>query len=213
MTRTRIGLTQRADTVSGRDERRDALDQRWAELLDAAGYLPVAIPNLIADPQEFVAELDLALVILTGGNDIDALPGARNPAPERDEVERLLLAAAAAERTPVLGVCRGLQSMVHHSGGGLRPVSGHVARPHAIHLVAESRWPVRDGRVVNSFHDWAVTPADIGPDFVPLAVAPDGTVEAAYHRELPQVCVMWHPERAPEDADDLALIRALVGGG
>jgi gamma-glutamyl-gamma-aminobutyrate hydrolase PuuD len=101
--------------------------------------------------------------------------------------------------------------MVHHGGGMLRPVEGHVASPHPIELIAESRWPVRDGRVVNSFHAWAVVPTDIGPDFVPFAVAPDGTVEAAYHRALPQVCVMWHPERDPEDADDLSLIRALVG--
>ena len=127
MTRPRIGLTQRADTVPGRDERRDALDQRWAELLDGAGFRPVVIPNLLADPEEFVAELDLALLILTGGNDIDGLAGARNTAPERDAVERSLLEAAAPSRIPVLGVCRGLQSMVHHSGGTLRPVTGHVA--------------------------------------------------------------------------------------
>jgi gamma-glutamyl-gamma-aminobutyrate hydrolase PuuD len=213
MTRRRIGLTQRADTVPGRDERRDALDQRWAARLGAAGYLPIPVPNRLDDPESFVDELDLALLILTGGNDIDALEGARNTAPERDETERRLLAAAATRGLPVLGVCRGLQSMVHHSGGTLRPVAGHVAEPHPIALVAESRWPVRDGRVVNSFHDWGVTPDDLGPDFVPLALAPDGTVEAAYHRVLPQVCVMWHPERDPEDADDLALIRALAGVG
>lgn len=213
MTRARIGLTQRADTVPGRDERRDALDQRWAQRLGAAGYLPIPVPNLFDDAETFVDELELALLILTGGNDVDELDGARNTAPERDETERWLLAAAAGRRLPVLGVCRGLQSMVHHSGGTLRPIAGHVAVPHPIEVIAESRWPVRDGRVVNSFHDWAVTPDDIGPDFVPFALAPDGTVEAAYHRSLPQVCVMWHPERAPEDADDLELIRALLGAG
>jgi N5-(cytidine 5'-diphosphoramidyl)-L-glutamine hydrolase len=211
MTRPRIGLTQRADTVPGRAERRDALDQRWAARLGSAGYLSIPVPNRLDDPDAFVDELDLALLILTGGNDIDALDGARHSAPERDETERRLLAAAAGRGLPVLGVCRGLQSMVHHSGGRLRPITGHVAVPHPIELIAESRWPVRDGRVVNSFHDWAVDPDDIGPDFVPFALAPDGTVEAAYHRALPQVCVMWHPERDPEDADDLDLIRALVG--
>ena len=211
MTRTRIGLSQRADTIAGRSERRDAIDQRWAAKLDAAGYVPVPIPNLIADPAAFVEELGLALLVLTGGNDLDALAGAQNPAPERDEVERALLAAAAARGLPVLGVCRGLQSMVHNAGGTLRRVVGHVGKPHPIELVAESGWPIRGGRVVNSFHDWGVMPADIGPHFVPLALAPDGTVEAACHRALPQVCVMWHPERDPEHDDDMALVDALVG--
>jgi gamma-glutamyl-gamma-aminobutyrate hydrolase PuuD len=212
MTRPRIGLSQRADDVPGRGERRDALDQQWAARLEAARYVPVPIPNLLAGPATFVDELDLALLILTGGNDLDALPRAQNAAPERDRLERALLDAATARGLPVLGVCRGLQSMVHHGGGKLRRVEGHVARPHPIEVAANCGWPIRNGRVVNSFHDWAVTPDELGPDLVALAFAPDGTVEAARHRALPQVCVMWHPEREPEDADDLALIDALLGG-
>jgi N5-(cytidine 5'-diphosphoramidyl)-L-glutamine hydrolase len=209
--RKRIGLSQRADTVVARGERRDALDQRWAGLLEAAGYLPLPVPNLLADPEGFIGELDLALVILTGGNDLEALAGAKNTAPERDLVEQTLLEAAARRRLPVLGVCRGLQAMVHHGGGTLRRVEGHVATSHPIELVSKGDWPIRAGRVVNSFHEWAVTPGELGPDLVSLAVAPDGTVEAACHRILPQVCVMWHPEREPEDADYIALIHALVG--
>jgi putative glutamine amidotransferase len=207
----RIGLTQRADTVPGRAERRDALDQRWAELLDGAGFVPVPVPNRLADPAAFVAELGLHMLIFSGGNDIDGLAGATNTAPERDTTERRLLDAAAAARLPVLGVCRGMQSMLHADGATLRRADGHVAKPHAIEVVAANPWPVRSGRVVNSYHDWAVVPADIGPSFVPFALAPDGTVEAAFHRDLRQVCVMWHPEREPEDADDLELVRALVG--
>jgi gamma-glutamyl-gamma-aminobutyrate hydrolase PuuD len=64
---------------------------------------------------------------------------------------------------------------------------------------------------VNSFHEWATTPDAMGTALVPLALAPDGTVEAAFHRTLPQVCVMWHPERGSTDEDDVALIHALVG--
>ena len=209
--RTRIGLTQRADTLAGRNERRDALDQRWAELLDEAGFVPLPIPNRIADPAGYLDALDLGMLILTGGNDLDDLAGGSNTAPERDHTERQLLAAAADRRLPVLGVCRGLQSMLHADGGTLRRVEGHVAQPHAIEVVTAGEWPIRSGRVVNSFHDWAIVPADMGPHFMPYALAPDGTVEAACHRDLPQVCVMWHPERDPEDPDDLLLVRALLG--
>jgi putative glutamine amidotransferase len=210
MTRLRIGLTQRADTVAGREERRDALDQRWPALLDAGGFLPVPIPNLVHDAAAYLDELDLAMVILTGGNDLDDLSAGSNTAPERDQLEGALLDASVSRRLPVLGVCRGLQSMVHHDGGKLRRVDGHVARPHAIQIIEQTAWPVRNGRMVNSFHDWGVTPAELGADLHAFAVAPDGTVEAVYHRDLPQVGVMWHPERAPEDADDLALIHTLL---
>ena len=86
---------------------------------------------------------------------------------------------------------------------------GHELRVTRELVVARA---VRNGRVVNSFHDWGVVPSDLGPDLVALALAPDGTVEAARHRTLPHVCVMWHPEREPSDDDDLAMIRALVEG-
>jgi N5-(cytidine 5'-diphosphoramidyl)-L-glutamine hydrolase len=208
-----VAVTQRVEDLPDRGERRDALDQAWAPLLSRAGCIPVAVPNRLDDPATFLDRFDVALIVLTGGNDLGHLPGATNPAPERDALEGRLLDLAGARTTPVLGVCRGMQMMVDHYGGTLSRIDGHVARPHPIEVTAPGRWPLRDARVVNSFHDWGVAPERLGPDLLELAVAPDGTVEAACHRELPQVGVMWHPERATEDAVDLDLIRALVGRG
>jgi N5-(cytidine 5'-diphosphoramidyl)-L-glutamine hydrolase len=200
----RVGVTQRVEVLADRDERRDCLDQEWAALLEAAGYVPVPVPNRLADPAAFVAALDLALIVLTGGNDLAGLPGAVATAPERDRTERALLEAGV----PVLGVCRGLQLMVVEAGGRLERVEGHVAVRHGV--TAESvDWPIRSGPV-NSFHDWGV--ADPGTLTV-LARSDDGRVEAAAHRDRPQVGIMWHPERAPTDPVDLALLRALVEGG
>lgn len=204
--RPRIGVSQRADDVAGRDERRDALDQQWAVLLDREGFCPVPIPNRLADPGAFVAELDLAALILSGGNDLGT-------ALDRDTTEAALLDAATEHGVPVLGVCRGLQFMVAHSGGTLRPVEGHVARPHVIAVVGSHEWPIRDGRVVNSFHGWGITPDELGPELVALAVAPDGTVEAIARRGHRQVAVMWHPERDVASDDDVELLRALIGDG
>jgi putative glutamine amidotransferase len=211
MTRPRIvALTQRADDVPGRSERRDALDQRWGALVSAAGYVPVPVPNLLTDLPRFVERVEPALLVLSGGNDLADLPGAQSAAPERDALEHALLDLAARERIPVLAVCRGLQMMVRHGGGCLRRVGGHVGAPHPIEVLDTGAWPLRSGRVVNSFHGWGAEPADLGPDLVPLALAPDGTVEAAAHRVLTQVGVMWHPERPPDDPDDVALVHALV---
>lgn len=205
-----MGLTQRVEDLPERGERRDALDQRWAALLGAAGLTPVPVPNLIADPATFLDATGIELLVLTGGNDLAYLDGATATAPERDATERALLDAAAARALPVLGVCRGLQLMVEQSGGHVRAVSGHVASPHPIEVRNRSRWPIGTDRVVNSFHGWGIEPDDVG-GLEPLAFAPDGTVEAAAHPDLPQVGIMWHPERPPATADDRALLDALLG--
>lgn len=206
----RIGLTQRVEEVPARAERRDALDQRWAALLAGAGHVPIPIPNLVPDVVAHLEALDVDLLVLTGGNDLAGLPGATAVAPERDALEQLALDHAQRCGLPVLGVCRGLQSMVHHGGGRLERVQGHVGAVHAVQVVADSPWPLVPAREVNSFHDWGVAPSGTGT-LVPLAVDDDGFVEAVMHPSLPQVGIMWHPERSPSDGADLALIESLIG--
>ena len=210
MTR-RIGITQRVEDLPDRDERRDALDQAWTRLLVAADAQPVLIPNRLDDPERYVRELALDGLVLTGGNDLAHLPGARTAAPERDATERSLLALAVAARLPVLGVCRGMQLLVEFWGGALTRVEGHVARSHEIVATHDTRWPLRPGPV-NSFHDWGVQRVGVPDALTVLAVAPDDTVEAVMHAELPQVGVMWHPERAPADPTDQELLQVLMGG-
>jgi putative glutamine amidotransferase len=85
-----------------------------------------------------------------------------------------------------------------------------VRRPHPITVASGSRWPLRDGRTVNSFHDWGVTPDGLTDDWRVTALAPDGTVEAIEHVTEPIAAVMWHPERDPRDDSDLALLHALL---
>jgi putative glutamine amidotransferase len=201
--KARVGLTQRVDVLAERGERRDALDQQWARLLNDTGHLPVPIPNRLADQDGYVHELRLDLVVLTGGNDIGV-------APERDQTETTLLDLALAGRFPVLGVCRGLQMLIHHSGGRLVKVQGHVGGTHTTTLTRALPWPLAPNRSVNSYHSWGARPGDLPGDLVPLAIADDGTVEAAAHARLPIVGVMWHPERSPEHEADLALLAALL---
>jgi N5-(cytidine 5'-diphosphoramidyl)-L-glutamine hydrolase len=203
----RVAITQRVVDLPERNERRDALDQAWTPWLAAAGFEAVPVPNCIADPVEYVAGLDVVALVLSGGNDLADLEGARDTAPERDALEHALLEHAAAIRLPVLGVCRGLQQLVSRWGGSLVRVDGHVARPHDL-VVLDDRLPLRPGPV-NSFHDWAVPPGGAGA-LVALATAPDGTVEAVAHPDLPQAAVMWHPERATDNDADRALLLALV---
>lgn len=209
----RLGLTQRVVVVESRGERRDALDQAWTECLAAMGYLPVPLPNSIACLERLVDALGLDGFVLTGGNDLGHLPGARDPAPERDALEHRLIDLAAARSLPLLGVCRGFQMLVTHHGGALAPVKRHAGTTHSIVSRAHPSVPLSDRATVNSFHDFGVREDFVGDALRILATAPDGTVEAVAHRELPQWGVLWHPERAPRDHRDAELFQALFEGG
>lgn len=205
----RIGITQRVHDLPDRGERRDALDQAWTPWITDGGDVPVPIPNRIDDPVAYAEALAIDALLLTGGNDLAHLPGAQQPAPERDATERALLAHATAVGLPVLAVCRGMQMLVDFWGGAATRVDGHVARPHDLHVLDDAGWPLRPGPV-NSFHDWGVARAGVPDVLRTLAVAPDDTVEAVAHRELPQLGIMWHPERAPADPTDRAVLAALL---
>jgi len=211
----RIGLTQRVEHLTDRDERRDCLDQAWAALLLEAGCLPVPLPNQPGQAQTLLEGLQLGGVVLTGGNDLANLPEAKNTAGERDDFERELLGICTARQLPVLGVCRGLQLMVQHHGGRLVRLEGHVRQPHPI-IPRQSPLPTLPRAEVNSFHAFGTRPDLLPSGLAAAGVAPDGSVEAVAHRHLPQWAIMWHPERpvrpgGGRDERDRAIIQALFG--
>ena len=179
-------------------------------LLCGLGLIPVLLPNAPAHVESLIGELDLEGVLFTGGNDLSCITDGANVAPERDRCEAILLDYCAETNLPTFGVCRGLQMMVHHHGGRLSPVQGHVAQSHSITLCeAAGRFGLEERQSVNSFHNFGVRPSDLGEELMALALAGDGTVEALAHATLPRVAVMWHPERAPEDERDRRLIASV----
>lgn len=209
----RIGITQRVEVDARHTERRDCLDHQWLYLTQSLGLLGVAIPNNLDQPRCWLETMDWDGFILSGGNDIAELPGAVNPAPERDRTEREILGLALHRQLPVLGVCRGLQMLNTHLGGSLSALSEHVACRHAVVPVPRTA-RFAAFREVNSFHRMAITPGDLAEELIATVHAPDGSVEAAAHRSLPWTGIMWHPEReSPFMAPDLALLRHCFGPG
>lgn len=210
----RIGLTQRVDIATGHGERRDGLDQKWAGLLLALGYCPVPLANDVQDVDEYLAAMSLDGVVLTGGNDLAAAQGAKDIAPERDRFEGLLLDLFTAQCLPVLGVCRGLQMMAVHYGGGLKRVDNHLLQRHTVRLDTSFFEDCPTSIEVNSFHQFAIDKSGLSSRFKAIAWANDGTIEAAVHDKLPQSGVMWHPERDQSLAvHDLLMIRHVFGPG
>lgn len=203
----RIGLSQRVDIILSYGERRDCLDQRWSALLAELAMMPVPIPNGMPNPDMMYKNFSLDGFILTGGNDLSILPDAANPASERDRTEALILDYALEHQLPVLGVCRGLQMINVFLGGRLSPVQGHVSVRHSL-SVPDSSTAYLQYSEVNSFHGWGVEHDGLGADLEAAVFAEDGTVEAFYHKRLPWLGIMWHPEREnPFIQQDLTLIK------
>jgi gamma-glutamyl-gamma-aminobutyrate hydrolase PuuD len=125
------------------------------------------------------AELnDVSLIILAGGESLGV-------APERDSFEFLLLQTALDHKTPVLGVCRGMQVMMGFHGMSPDELEGHAGTSHNL-----------KGRLsgeVNSYHNFGFHSVPKGFDVV--SSAPDGSIEAAYNKDSNWLGVMWHPER------------------
>jgi gamma-glutamyl-gamma-aminobutyrate hydrolase PuuD len=191
----RIGLTQRVITAPRTHERRDSLDQRWTSVMTQLGFVPIPLPNLLDNVEEYLDNLGLDGVILTGGDDIREYAAKHADTPERDRLEHALIEYCVAQDLPMVGVCRGLQALVNHFGGKLRPVQDHVAIRHRVRIDDAFVPGVDRPPEVNSFHNFGLMENDLPIGFRPTAWAEDSTVEAATIDGHRIVGIMWHPER------------------
>lgn len=204
-----VGITQRIDSVVGRAELRDALDQRLAQWLVHAGFIPVVVPNTLSgidhptEPrlESWLQAVQPSALILSGGNDIGEYPA-------RDITERYLLSWAEANRVPVLGICRGLQMMAVWAGVDLVKKEGHVGSRHQLVVpTRKDEWPAS----VNSYHNCGLASCPDG--FEAAAQAEDSSIEAIKHIKLPWEGWMWHPEReVPFSPQDIKRLKWLFSG-
>lgn len=191
--------------------------------LIAAGAIPVMLSPAMDDAMINACLSRLDGLLLAGGNDlapelfgaepVEAL-GEVNPL--RDHFEMKLIPKAFEMKMPVLGICRGMQSMNVAMGGTLwqdlpsqyrtqdnqPPLAHRQTRPdfypsHSISLQKDSllySLLASEKLNVNSFHHQAVR--EVAPGLRASAYAPDGVVEAIEHPSHPFfVGVQWHPER------------------
>ena len=219
--------------ITANHELTDAtLRDKYYELVAEAGGTPVIIPP-VPDADIIMSTLQsIDALLLTGGADINPLWSGEQPLPSlghvngrRDLAELLTVRLAYNRQIPMLGICRGIQTLATALGGhvaqdiasatGVLKHSQDADRDVTTHTVT-----LTDGSVlasifggygrqiaVNSFHHQAVDAC--GPQLRVTATAPDGTiegVESACHK--PVLGVQWHPEWL--GADGLPLFRWLV---
>lgn len=203
------------------DEKKDScwMLPGYMKVIEDGGGLPIILP-LTADPEALEDCLRLCDgLLLTGGHDVDPALYGESPLPQcgavctlRDEMESYLLRRAVELDLPVLGICRGIQIMNAVLGGTLYqdlPTQHpsevtHVMKPpydqpvHTVEILEGT--PLADllgsgTYAVNSYHHQAVK--TLAPDARPMAVSPDGLVEALYLPGKRFIWgVQWHPEFA-----------------
>ena len=184
-----------------------------------AGGIPIIIPPL-ADTDAIINTLDIIDgLILSGGGDYDPRYANEEPDPklgeineERDLPELFITRLAYNRQIPILGICRGIQTLAMALGGKVKQDITDIATlnhsqkeernvpTHNVIIEKDSilsqLYKLTDKNAtlkVNSFHHQAV--CDCGDKFRVVAKSEDGIVEAIESREFKSIIgVQWHPE-------------------
>lgn len=197
----------------------------------ASGGVPMLIPPT-TDNDVIINTLErIDGLLLTGGADYNPLWADEQPSPklgninaERDLAELLITTLANNRQIPILGICRGIQTIAMALGGTVQQDISDIPnvikhsqdgrREEVTHTINIDRNSTlyniyREEKIfVNSFHHQAV--ASSGDLFRVAATAPDGVIEAIESAEFKSIIgVQWHPEWLGEDG--LPLFKWLVG--
>lgn len=188
----------------------------------AAGGVPVIIPPV--DDTKVILDVleNLDGLVLTGGGDHNPLWYDEQPSlrlhhinKERDKAELLMTRLAFQRQIPMLGTCRGMQTLALALGGKVeQDISTNIKheqdadREEPTHSVSLSPGSVlqtiyqEEQLHVNSFHHQAVS--DPGKHFRVAALSLDNVIEAMESAEEKSIIgVQWHPEWLGEEGRKL----------
>ena len=200
-------------------EQNAKLGEGYYKQVVKAGGTPLIIPPDSNHEVLFATLNHIDALLLSGGADInplyqgeDSLPGLGNINAERDLPELLITRLAYNRQMPILGICRGIQTLATALGGKVdqdiklstvkHSQDADRSEPtHSVSIEKDSTLYYIYGEekiAVNSFHHQAVS--EPGSKFQVVAVAPDGVIEAIESTEFkPILGVQWHPECLRED--------------
>jgi len=211
------------------DEQTCKLSEGYYQSVWKAGGVPVVIPPL-SDTDAIINTLEhIDGLLLSGGADFNPLYAGEEPVcplrsinNRRDLPELLITQLAYNRQIPMLGICRGIQTLAMALGGKVaqdlsvlkgervvkhsqdadrsEPTHRVVIEPDStlFNIYEEAQQCStfdfsRSILYVNSFHHQAVS--DAGERFRVTAKSSDGVIEAMESREFKSILgVQWHPE-------------------
>jgi putative glutamine amidotransferase len=213
-------------------QRELALGALYVRAVELAGGLPVVLPPLALEAVPALLD-HLSGICLSGGPDLDpAAYGAAPHAhlgptePDMDAFELAVALEADRRELPILGICRGLQTLNVARGGTLHQHVADVTDGTIAHRQSASALvPTHDVRIeptsrlaqvlgvnrlpVNTFHHQAVE--KLGRGLRAVAWAPDGLVEGIESEgEGLLLGVQWHAESLGSAEPERRLFEALV---
>lgn len=184
-----IAVTQRVDKIESYKEIRDSLDERWIEFLLKCNLIPIIIPNNLEAASKILEKVSIHGILLTGGNSEVKYGG---EAPQRDAIDEFLIEYATKKEVPLLGVCRGMQSILSYFGENLYETKNHVAVNHKIFNILNQE----KNRIVNSYHTLSARYDKLSnSDWIDVYISEDGIIESIAHKNYKLYGIMWHPER------------------
>ena len=195
-------LSMRVSESSSYYEERNSIAFDYIDFFEILGFLIYLVPNNTTYLDKYL-ELDLDLIVISGGNNLDPLlyQSDFNPKdvyPERDTTEYKLLNFAIKNHVKVIGICRGLHLInVYFDGQLSHNIANHVNKEHVLisknHLLHDKK--------VNSFHNHCVTHKNLSNQMVQIAETEDGSIECAIHINRKILGIQWHPERQKNSTD------------
>ena len=197
----KIGITMRYIYEDG--TQKHFINNDYLKYVDNL-FIPIALP-IDKNIDELLELCDCFLV--TGGDDMDSSwyneprhPKTLNVEPKMDVLDKTVIEYALKSGKPLLGICRGFQSLNVFLGGSLIqdiPNDTHrgLIDNVGITLTGEGNFfkeIYNNDSKINSYHHQGIN--RLANDLIPTVMS-NGLIEAVEHKTLPIVAVQWHPEK------------------
>lgn len=197
-----IGVTPRL--LTEKNVEKQFVNTRYIDQLTSRGFNTILLTLDNPNIDEILNLCDGFLI--TGGTDLDPVTyGEENNGLSKDIDKRLdgldkaVIHYAVKHKLPLLGICRGHQSLnvflggtLHQDLGNLNEDHERVSNNHKVIMKPHPLFNFKEEITVNSYHHQAIK--DLAPDLEVIGTHPDGTIEMVVHKTLPIFSVQWHPE-------------------
>ena len=166
----KIFVTQRSDLIGKFNEKRDNLDIRFSVIFEKLNMIPIFIPNNLSLARKIIKNIKPNGIILSPGG--DALKK-----DSRYQIEMLLIKFASKNNIPLLGICRGSQSINIYFQGKIKKIANHVRKNHTL----KTNFFKNKKITINSYHDYGITEDYLGKNLKALVTTKDGSIELFKH--------------------------------